>query len=105
MLLAIYAIALALISGTILWFSISRWWHAAAVAILWITLSSLLTRRLVGDVFRYLLAPMFPEGPERQEGIALTSIASSLVVSLVLAAALQRFLRWVLKELGLEIKQ
>lgn len=38
MLLVLYAIALALTAGTVLWFSISRWWHAGIVLVLWIPL-------------------------------------------------------------------
>lgn len=48
---------------------------------------------LVGDVSRYLPAGTFLEGPERQEQVAITSILSSFVVSVVLAAALQWFFR------------
>jgi len=99
MLLAIYALALALIAGTVLWFSVSRWWHAAIVALLWIPLFTPVAWWLIGDVSRYLPARTFLEGPERQEQVALTSIFSSVVVSLVLAAALQCLLRWAWAQL------
>jgi hypothetical protein len=93
MLLAIYAIVLALIAGTVLWFSISRWRHAAIVAVLWIALFTPVAWWLIGDVSRYLPAGTFLEGPERQEQVAITSILSSAGVSVVLAAGLQWLLR------------
>jgi hypothetical protein len=52
MLLALYAAALVLIVGVVLWFSVSCWWHAAIIATLWVPLFTPVAWWLTGDVSR-----------------------------------------------------
>ena len=95
MVLALYAAALVLIVGVVLWFSVSRWWHAAIIAVLWVPFFTPVAWWLTGDVSRYLPPGTFPDGPTGKDAIVLTSVLSTVAVSVMLAAALQWSVRWV----------
>jgi Kef-type K+ transport system membrane component KefB len=88
MLLALYAVALVLLAGLVVWRAVSRWWHGVVVAVLWVPLFPFVSRWLTGDASRYLPRSAFSDGPAGEDEVVLTSALSTVLVSVTLAAAL-----------------
>jgi hypothetical protein len=74
MLLALYAVALVLLAGLVVWRSVSRWWHGVVVAVLWVPLFPFVSRWLTGDASRYLPKGAFSDGPAGEDEVVLTSL-------------------------------
>ena len=81
-------LALAALTGVLVWRAADRFWHGLAILALGMALFPLVARWLTGDVSRYLPAGTFPEGADGKDQIVLASAVTTIFIAVMLAAGI-----------------
>ena len=85
MIVTLYAVALAAISGIAVWYASGRWWHVLIIAILSLPLFPLVAHWLTGDISPYLPEDAFPHG---KDALIWASVYATVVIAVIAAAML-----------------
>ena len=88
MMLALAGLALATLTGFLVWRVAERFWHVLIIAALAVPLMRMLAATITGDVSRHLPAWMFSDGADGKDEVIFASVAATLLLAILLAASI-----------------
>ena len=86
MALTITGLALAVLTGWLVWRAADRFWHLAVIAVLAVPLMPLLATTITGDVSSHLPGWMFADDASGKGDVIVASVAATVLLAVVLAA-------------------